>query len=125
MVALRKPAPLLVPSPHLHVVVGEPVPKRPRADALPEDTDYRDTGCELSASCLACPLRRCKYDAPPPRGTSARDREIVLLRTRYRAPVERIAETYGISRRSVFRILREAGHGRGDRAVRGQKPEVR
>lgn len=25
---------------------------------------YHDTGCELSTSCLDCPLPRCKHDEP-------------------------------------------------------------
>lgn len=33
-----------------------------RCDALPEHTDYRDTGCEVSPSCLSCPLPKCRYD---------------------------------------------------------------
>lgn len=31
---------------------------------LPEETVYRDTGCELSPSCLSCPLERCAEDQP-------------------------------------------------------------
>lgn len=34
----------------------------PRRDALPEFTVYTDTGCEVSASCLKCPLAVCRYD---------------------------------------------------------------
>ena len=38
--------------------------RRPRADALPEHTRYRDDGCDLFTSCLTCPLPRCRYDVP-------------------------------------------------------------
>ena len=31
-----------------------------RSDALPEHVDYTDTGCDLYASCLRCPLPRCR-----------------------------------------------------------------
>lgn len=95
-------------------VVGD-IPARVREDALPEHTEYRDTGCELSASCLQCPLARCKYDAPggaPRLATEARDREIRLLRRRYRAPVHMLAQTYGLSRRSIFRVLAAEAAGR-------------
>ena len=98
-----------------------------RRDTLPEHADYRDTGCALSPSCLACPLARCQYDE---RGgvrrivTMARDREIALLRTRHRAPINALASTYGLTRRSIFRILRdarEAGGGRTLEAGRGKR----
>lgn len=81
-----------------------------RRDTLPDYVDYRDTGCELAPSCLRCPLSRCKYDEPggyPRLVMEARDREIALLRARHRAPIDMLADTYGLSRRSIFRILRE------------------
>lgn len=89
--------------------VIEPAVRRVCEDALPEHTEYRDTGCELAASCLACPLARCKHDE---RGGAAamamaqRDREIAYLRRRYGAPVDLLARTYGLSRRTIFRIVR-------------------
>jgi hypothetical protein len=82
-----------------------------RRDTLPENADYADTGCDLFASCLRCPLARCRYDAPP--GglrrlvTEARDREIALIRRHHRAPIDALAATYGLTRRSIFRILSE------------------
>ena len=84
---------------------------RTREDALPEHADYRDTGCNLAPSCLRCPFERCKYDIK--RGDrdpamDARDREIVLLRRKYGAPIHMLCQTYGLSRRSVFRVLHEA-----------------
>jgi hypothetical protein len=96
-------------------VVRGAVPDIVRIDALPEHTDYMDEGCDLSPSCLRCPLTRCKYDRSG--GAHAldveqRDREIVLLRTKYNAPLDLLAATYGISRRSLYRVLRQAGLGR-------------
>ncbi len=82
-----------------------------RRDTLPEHVDYRDTGCELAPSCLACPLARCQYDeAGGVRKlvATARDREIVRLRTRHGAPIDALAATYGLTRRSIFRILAAA-----------------
>ncbi len=96
-----------------------PVPLRPRSteplplvrrDTLPERTEYRDTGCDLSASCLRCPLARCRFDVAGGVGRlvmDARDREIALLRRRHQAPINMLAGTYGLTRRSIFRILRE------------------
>jgi hypothetical protein len=84
---------------------------RTREDALPEHADYRDTGCDLAPSCLRCPFEQCKYDLKRSErtpSTLARDREIVLLRQKYRAPIHMLCQTYGLSRRSVFRILRAA-----------------
>jgi hypothetical protein len=79
-----------------------------RRDTLPEHAAYRDTGCELAPSCLRCPLRRCQYDEPSPEvAVHARDREIVTLRRRHRVPIDMLAGTYGLTRRSIFRILRE------------------
>jgi hypothetical protein len=81
-----------------------------RADALPEHTDYRDTGCELAPSCLSCPLARCRYDEPANLRrlrADRRDREIAYLRRKHRVPIKTIASAYGLTRRSIFRILRE------------------
>jgi len=88
---------------------GEPLPLV-RRDALPEEQHYADAGCELAPCCLGCPLPACQYDAPGSARAwllAARDREIATLRRHYRVPVDAIARAYGISRRSVFRIMRE------------------
>lgn len=83
-------------------------------DALPEHTLYRDDGCEVSPSCLRCPLPRCKYDEPG--GLRAlrvrlRDGEIVRLRRRG-WDVVALADHFGISPRSVYRALRGTERGR-------------
>jgi len=82
---------------------------RVRGDSLPERTGYRDDGCEIHPQCLTCPLPRCRYDEPG--GLTGllnglRDREIVALKSRGVA-VEEIADTFGVSRRTVFRVLTE------------------
>ena len=33
-------------------------------DVVPERYPYRDEGCDVSSSCLRCPLPQCKYDDP-------------------------------------------------------------
>lgn len=88
---------------------GEPLPFV-RRSALPEHMEYPDTGCEIAPSCLACPLPRCQYDEPGNVRawlTQARDREIAYIRRRYRVPVNTLARTYGLTRRTIFRILQE------------------
>ncbi|MGQ9572786.1 MAG: hypothetical protein ACUVV3_06330 [Dehalococcoidia bacterium] len=82
--------------------------RRVREDALPEFTRYRDEGCDLYSSCLTCPLPRCRYDAPG--GFRAifnlrRDEEILHLRRGQGLSVDMLARRYGVSRRTVFRIL--------------------
>jgi hypothetical protein len=84
--------------------------QRVRQDALPEFTRYRDEGCDLYPSCLTCPLPRCRYDKPG--GARAifnvrRDREIRRLRRGQGLSVDMLARRYGVSRRTVFRILRK------------------
>ncbi len=92
---------------------------RVRADALPEHTRYRDDGCDIHPHCLTCPLARCRYDEPGGLRSllnAGRDREIAELRLRG-VPVDDLAGRFGISRRTVFRILstKEVQHAGGDR----------
>ena len=90
---------------------GAPVLPRVRRDALPEEIQYRDDGCDIHSQCLTCPLPRCRYDEPG--GVRAmlnsyRDRQILALRADG-AAVDQIADRYSLSRRTVFRILSAAG----------------
>jgi len=80
---------------------------RVRSDALPEFTRYRDNGCDVSPTCLACPLPRCRYEEPG--GLRAllnktRDEQIVSQRASG-VPVAELATRFGVSRRTVFRVL--------------------
>jgi len=80
---------------------------RVRSDSLPEQTRYRDDGCEVNPSCLTCPLPRCRYEEPGGlRGmiNGYRDRQIVESRLNGE-PVETLAVRYRLSRRTIFRIL--------------------
>lgn len=97
-------------------VVSEarPTPIRPRApkprvrhDALPEFTRYRDDGCDISESCFTCPLPRCRYEEPGGLRSilnEQRDRQIIQLRMEG-MPVDALANRFGISRRTVFRVI--------------------
>lgn len=86
------------------------LPRPRRADALPEHTEYRDTGCDLHPSCLRCPLPRCRYDEPGGAAALLRvGRNEALLRAYRRgAGIEELARAFGLSRRTVFRVLRAA-----------------
>ncbi len=80
---------------------------RVRSDALPEFTRYRDNGCDVHPSCLTCPLPRCRYEEPG--GLRAllnktRDGQIVAQRATG-VPVAELALRFGVSRRTVFRVL--------------------
>jgi len=94
---------------------------RERGDALPEHIRYRDTGCELSPSCLNCTLPLCRYDQPPDLfgaarrlrmrermslRTRGRDEEIVRLRCHERLSMKVLARRFGVSRNTVSRILK-------------------
>jgi len=54
---------------------ASPPKSRGRHDSLPEYARYRDDGCDISESCLTC------------------------------VPVEELAGRFGISRRTVFRVI--------------------
>lgn len=85
------------------------VARKPRIDALPENVDYRDTGCDLYPSCLRCPLPRCRYDDPGGAANmlrNGRDAAIYRLADRDGLPIDRLAEMFGLSRRTIFRVLR-------------------
>ena len=84
--------------------------RRARRDALPEHTQYADTGCDVHPSCLTCPLVRCRYDEPGGARklfSEDRDRAIVSMQ-REGVPVGAIARRFGVSKRTVFRALARA-----------------
>jgi len=82
-----------------------------RSDTLPENTRYKDDGCDASLTCLECPLPLCKYDDPgwlQRENRRARDDEIFRLRFRQVA-VSEISKRFGISTRTVHRIVQRGG----------------
>jgi len=98
-----------------------------RSDALPEHSQYRDEGCDLSPSCLNCTLPLCRYDQPGGvrrLRTRARDEEIVRLRRRERLPIDALARRFGVSRRTIFRILERNNHPARRPGGNGKKPAV-
>jgi hypothetical protein len=88
-------------------------------------TRYRDDGCEVNDSCLTCPLPRCRYEEPGGLRAimnEARDNEIIELRGRG-VSVDAIADRFGVSRRTVFRVLGAASDGSREEARRRKAAE--
>ncbi len=81
---------------------------------------YADHGCSYAPSCLTCPFEVCRYD----RGFAGnrvskamsrvdRDRQITMMRARG-MQIEEIAEVFGVSGRTVARILSRKGPSNSD-----------
>ena len=82
-----------------------------RSDTLPANTRYRDDGCDAALTCLECPLSLCKYDDPgwlQRENRRTRDDEIFRLRSQ-QVPVAEISKRFGISTRTVHRIVQRGG----------------
>ena len=82
-----------------------------RSDTLPENTRYRDDGCDAALTCLECPLPLCKYDDPgwlQRENRRTRDDEIFRLRSQ-QVSVAEISKRFGISTRTVHRIVQRGG----------------
>ena len=77
-----------------------------------ERYECQDEGCDLFPSCLNCPFPRCRYDEPRRRhmGKALRNEEMLRL-YREGLKVERIAQRFGVSKRTVYRIIN--GESRG------------
>ena len=79
-------------------------------DLPPEYCHYRDEGCEFADSCLDCPFSRCIYELPGGRQRwlkRQRDREMVRLFTTEGKGVKELAHSFGVSQRTVQRVLRD------------------
>ncbi len=80
----------------------------PLVDALPEQYPYRDDGCNVSPSCLRCPLPWCKYDDPVTYHRElriSRDREVLQVKRDQGKSVPQLAQHFGLSERTIHRIL--------------------
>ena len=92
-----------------------PFGKARRSRGLPENTEYKDTGCDLAHSCLSCPFEVCRYDLPP--GTLTlqkvahreRDRKIYEKRFEEGWTVIELAEEFGVTTKTVFKVLQFQG----------------
>ena len=80
-------------------------------DLPPEYCHYRDEGCEFADSCLNCPLTKCIYDEPGGRQRwlkRQRDRQIARLFTTEGKGVKELALMFGLSQRTVQRVLKNS-----------------
>ena len=88
---------------------------RTAEEDAPEFYHYEDNGCEVSDSCLDCPLPVCRYDDPGwyiRNRRLARDYRIVQIIDRERLTVKEAAAHFSLTPRTIFRIIqrcREAG----------------
>lgn len=85
-----------------------------RADTLPENTNYRDDGCDISASCLTCPLPVCKFDNPGwvrRASRHRRDESVVRARRSEGLGVVELADRFQLSSRTIHRILQSDRSG--------------
>lgn len=92
-------------------VMKEEPPKidRTQPDLSPEYHQYHDEGCELATSCLSCPFSKSLYDEPGGKRhylKLQRDLEIVKLHESEGKVVKELAAIFGLSRRTVQRVLR-------------------
>ena len=82
---------------------------KPELDSIPEFYHYEDTGCEVSSSCLQCPLPKCKYDDPTwyqKNRRIAKDLKILSAMKNENLTVEQTADKFSVTVRTIFRIMR-------------------
>ena len=80
-------------------------------DLPPEYCHYQDNGCEFADSCLNCPLPECIYTQPGGKQRwlkRLRDKEVLGLFTTQGKGVKELALMFGVSRRTIQRILQRA-----------------
>ena len=80
----------------------------PLIDVLPERYTYKDNGCEVSPTCLQCPLPQCKYDNPgwlQRQVRQQRDEEVLEVKRSRGLTVPQLAQHFGVSQRTVHRIV--------------------
>ena len=68
---------------------------------------FVDDGCEVSPSCLACPLSRCKHDAPNWYGfhlRRTRDYKVWATIRRLGLTTQEAADHFGTTPRTIQRI---------------------
>ena len=82
---------------------------RTMVDTIPEFYHYEDTGCEVSPSCLTCPLPQCKYDDPvwfQRHRRMARDLKVWTTMQLEGLTADEAAERFSVTVRTIFRIMR-------------------
>ena len=78
----------------------------PWLDAVPEEMHLADDGCEVSPHCLTCPLPQCKYDdLVAYHRFRHKSRDAAIADARRSAPIRVVAAQFGLSRRTINRVL--------------------
>ncbi|MDA1257846.1 MAG: helix-turn-helix domain-containing protein [Chloroflexi bacterium] len=98
-----------------------------RADTLPENINYHDDGCEVSVSCLTCPLPICKFDDPgwlQRASRQNRDEAMIHAREVERLSVAEIAGQFEVSTRTVHRVLKQDREGVRQMPDPDQRPSL-
>ena len=88
-----------------------PEPQHPHRDLRPEYIRYRDDGCDLAPRCLSCPLPKCRHDDPGWLRRKTRKRKANTIAEAWRKEglkPKALVARFGVSRRTVHRILKEA-----------------
>lgn len=97
------------------MTVREKQTRLPMVDRLPEHVHYADSGCQVAPSCLNCPLERCRYEEPEGgKGATlrARDEEVYRVYLQHGPDIRWLAAHFGVSRRTIHRIVRHFRQGR-------------
>ena len=90
---------------------------KPLLDAVPEFYHYEDTGCEVSPSCLNCPLPQCKYDDPDwfqRHRRFARDLRMWSTIQLEGLSAQEAADRFSVTVRTVFRIIQRCREAEGE-----------
>ena len=77
-------------------------------NSIPEIYPYPDDGCEVSSSCLECPLPKCKHDDPiwyQQEQKKLRDIKVMQVQIDEGLNVAQLAQRFSLSKRTIFRIL--------------------
>ena len=80
----------------------------------PDNVNWQDTGCEVSPTCLACPLPVCKYDMPRGVATARAVMRVPLIRSLRAKGLNdtEVARELGVSKRAIYRSLHGSYRGR-------------
>ena len=79
-----------------------------RGNEAPKFNYYKDEGCEISPSCLTCPLPQCKYDDPisfQRHKRLAKDFEMWNTIRSESLTTDEAAERFSVTPRTIFRII--------------------
>ena len=79
-----------------------------QADVDSEYYHYEDTGCEVSSSCLVCPLSRRRYDDPvwyQRLRRTAKDMKVWRTVESEGLTAEEAAMKFSVTERTIFRMI--------------------